>query len=240
MQCSKCGENSTAIDYCDQCGTRLGASAVAPTTAGSGASASSAPPAPAAPVGDPPMVPSATQLPRAGTCSNCGSPRDVGESFCEVCGYDYQTGELPNLPAPLVSVPVTPGSPTTPTRAWDLAVRVDPKRWEEFAHLRSPDGPVPSATSIALITGSVMIGRLSRSQNVNPDVDLRALTQDPAVSARHARLDLRQGTWELVDLGSDNGTVCDDVSLEANRPVPVVSGSTIRVGAWTICTLTSR
>jgi hypothetical protein len=238
MQCPKCGETSAASDYCDQCGSLLRAPS-APV-------APSAPIAPATPAatpssaGDPPMVPSATQIPRAGTCSNCGSPRDVGESFCEVCGYDYQTGQLPNLPTPLITTAASTASPTPPTRAWDLVVSVDPALWKEFAHLRTEDIQVPSSSTVAIITGSVLIGRYSRSQNVNPDVDIRTLTGDPAVSARHARLDLRNGQWELVDLGSDNGTVCGDLSLEANRPVALSSGAIIRIGAWTTCTLTSR
>jgi hypothetical protein len=239
MQCPKCGETSAASDYCDQCGSLLSAPSAPVAPIAPATPAATPAPAPSS-AGDPPMVPSATQIPRAGTCSNCGSPRDVGESFCEVCGYDYQTGQLPNLPTPLVTTAASTASPTPPTRAWDLVVSADPALWKEFAHLRTEDIQVPSSSTVAIITGSVMIGRYSRSQNVNPDVDIRTLTGDPAVSARHARLDLRNGQWELVDLGSDNGTVCDDVSLEANRPVALSSGATIRIGAWTTCTLTSR
>jgi uncharacterized Zn finger protein (UPF0148 family) len=228
MNCLKCGANSKATDYCDQCGSRLGAKvhkAAAPTS-------------PA----DPPMVPSAAQLPSAGTCSNCGSPRAVGELFCEVCGFDYQTGQLPSAPKPLVSAPTTQAIRTesAPQRAWDLVVSVDPVGWAEFAHLRSDNTPAPTSTSVALITGTVIVGRVSRSQNIRADVDLRELTHDPAVSARHARLDLRNGQWELIDLGSDNGTLCNDVSVSETTPIRVESGSVFRIGAWTVCTLTAR
>jgi FHA domain len=232
VNCLKCGANSKATDYCDQCGSRLGAK--------SGAKAPKAA-TPASPA-DPPMVPSAAQLPSAGTCSNCGSPRAVGELFCEVCGFDYQTGQLPSAPKPLVSAPRTHaiGNESTPQRAWDLVVSVDPVGWAEFAHLRSDHNPAPASTSVALITGTVIVGRASRSQNIRADVDLRELTHDPAVSARHARLDLRDGRWELVDLGSDNGTMCNDVSVSETTPIRVESGSVLRIGAWTVCTLTAR
>ncbi len=51
---------------------------------------------------------------------------------------------------------------------------------------------------------------------------------DPSVSSAHAKIQLREGIWILVDLGSTNGTFVDGerVSEEA----PVAPGAVIRFG----------
>jgi pSer/pThr/pTyr-binding forkhead associated (FHA) protein len=124
--------------------------------------------------------------------------------------------------------------------AWDLTIAVDADRWNEFAHLRTGDTAMPASTTLPLITTMVMIGRVSRSQNISPDVDLRVLTHDPAVSAKHARMDLHDDGWKIVDLASDNGTNCNGVELVANTPGPFVSGDVLQIGAWSTVTLIER
>ncbi len=51
---------------------------------------------------------------------------------------------------------------------------------------------------------------------------------DPSVSSAHAKVQLREGIWILVDLGSTNGTFVDgeQVSDEA----PLAPGAMIRFG----------
>jgi hypothetical protein len=73
------GHESATDDYCDVCGVSL-------------APAAGAPPAAASPAG------SATPGGRA--CANCGAPHEPGDVFCEVCGLDFATGELPQPPPP--------------------------------------------------------------------------------------------------------------------------------------------
>lgn len=51
---------------------------------------------------------------------------------------------------------------------------------------------------------------------------------DPAVSAEHALLALRDGHWWLEDLGSTNGTYLNDVRIA--QPTLVVPGDVIRIG----------
>src|SRR5512138_2305969 len=51
---------------------------------------------------------------------------------------------------------------------------------------------------------------------------------DGSVSRKHARLELRGGTWFVVDQGSANGTFLDSVRA---TDTPVRSGQEIRFGA---------
>ena len=83
------------------------------------------------------------------------------------------------------------------------------------------------------------IGRRSRTRGTAPDIDLAEL--DPAVSAAHALLVARPEGWDLVDLGSSNGTTLavEDGPIRPHTPVPLPDGAVIRLGAWTTITLTA-
>ncbi len=73
-----------------------------------------------------------------------------------------------------------------------------------------------------------------------PEIDLGAPPEDPGVSHLHAVL-LAQpdGTWNLVDPGSTNGTTVNGGSepIPVNVPKPMADGDRIHVGAWTTITL---
>ncbi|MFZ6742842.1 FHA domain-containing protein [Undibacterium sp. JH2W] len=110
------GHQSTDTDYCSECGMRIGAvSLVATTSAAAGSS---------------------------DICSDCGTPRNGGSRYCEVCRYDFQSKvsyaactpvmvpvaavavpvatsgcdvSLPQLPAPASAVPTGHTVTTVPT-----------------------------------------------------------------------------------------------------------------------------
>jgi pSer/pThr/pTyr-binding forkhead associated (FHA) protein len=73
-----------------------------------------------------------------------------------------------------------------------------------------------------------------------PEIDLSAPPEDPGVSHLHAVL-LAQpdGTWNLVDPGSTNGTTVNGGTepIPVNAPLPMADGDRIHVGAWTTITL---
>jgi hypothetical protein len=220
------GHASDDPDWCDVCGLAM-AAPVAPVAPPSGRSA----------------APDPTR------CPACGA--DLDGRFCEVCGHD---SAAPVLPTPAAGGPVAgpAGGPvegpvgSVPARTWRAVVRAD-RAW--FDEVRRQDG-VDAATlqfprytqerRFVLSGAQVAIGRRSAARGVDPDVDLTGL--DPAVSATHALLIARSdGGWELVDVGSTNGTTLavEDGPIPAHRPVPLADGAVIRLGAWTTITITA-
>jgi len=70
---------------------------------------------------------------------------------------------------------------------------------------------------------------------------VQALTDDPAVSSRHAMLERdANDAWTLTDLGSTNGTFLNagaKDAIESGVAIPISPGTTIYLGAWTKVTL---
>ncbi len=71
---------------------------------------------------------------------------------------------------------------------------------------------------------SITVGR-------SPDCDVQL--NDSAVSRRHATISRADGDWVIVDLGSRNGTLVDDVPLTANTQTPLRPGDRLTIGPWT-------
>jgi hypothetical protein len=211
------GHDSATTDYCDECGAPM-------ATPGGGD------PAATAGLG---AVPPAEKR-----CPACGEPRDG--RFCEVCGHD---AERP--------VPVAPGVPAPPAdpaaAPWTAVVRAD-RDWFDRVRARGGSGaaalefpPYCPERRFVLSGAQLAIGRRSRSRGVEPEIDLSGPPLDPGVSALHALLlPASDGGWQLVDLGSTNGTVLNDAPdpIAPNRAVPLASGDRIRLGAWTAITVT--
>ena len=84
------------------------------------------------------------------------------------------------------------------------------------------------------------IGRRSRSRGVEPEIDLSGPPLDPGVSTLHAvLLAAPDGGWDLVDVGSRNGTVVNGHPdpIAPNAPVRLAVGDRIMIGAWTVLTV---
>lgn len=228
------GHVSQATDYCDTCGAPLDASA--PPGSSAASSAAAAPVTPPAPAPDAPA--SGTT-----TCPHCQVANPAGALFCEACGYDFTTGALPrgasalDLDAPVAGdtarrVPLAPAVPLE----WVAELWVDPAWYAE----QEADEPCPSPglpVIVPLTVRSVLVGRISRSRNIHPEVDCGA---DIGVSRRQAQLSTDGTRWWIEDLQSSNGTY---VGL-ASGPLPTVplvpgqrrelaEGDRVYVGAWT-------
>ena len=103
----------------------------------------------------------------------------------------------------------------------------------------SPD-PLPSAglPVVQPLRGrSLLVGRLSRSRNIHPDVDCGT---DSGVSRRQCQLTTDGSRWWVEDLDSANGTFVGPASGALPQdPVPVGARHELRpddrvyVGAWT-------
>ncbi len=258
------GHTSVATDYCDECGTPIGAPQVAAPVA-------EAPAAAAAAAGE--------------TCPKCGTAR--AGRFCEVCGHDFVLGDPePQTPAtpppaeatggadgvpanPVVETPETGAPPVVPVGdAGPLAAEAPPAvelprrngavpGWRVVAaadrgyHARmlavagpdAPEIPFPAfcpERRFGLRAGQVLIGRRRPSRGIEPDIDLTGPPEDAAVSHAHALLmGGPDGTWSVVDLDSANGTYLNDSPdpIEPHVPVPLKDGDRIHVGAWTTLTI---
>ena len=214
------GHQSTTDDFCDTCGTRI-------------APAGSSSPAASSPAAAPASAASSPQpAPGVEICPNCGTPRTGMWRFCEDCGYDHTTGKVPILE------PTT--GPARPTGQWSATVAPDRAYFDANA-IEGIEFPADApARSVDLPAPQVRVGRRSRSQGTNPEIDLSAEPADPGVSHNHALLTLGiDGVWLISDLGSANGTYLNDEPkpLTAGQSRPVADGDRIHVGAWTTITL---
>jgi hypothetical protein len=304
------GHASTAGDYCDVCGAPIApAQTGAAVGAGSGVAPSGPPPLPPS---APPAVGSANPFdlaigsPAAGAptadrvCPNCGTGNLPGALYCEDCGYDFTTGQLPrplsppsgvapdtggmNLPADLLAPDAVPPTdlgpapagvpadihpdapagdvdaveaadaadagrqtpvglvpPVTPTSApghveWVAEIWVDPD-WYASQDVSEPCPSAGMPSVIPILERSVLIGRLSTSRNIHPQIDL---SSDNGVSRRHAQLNSDGQRWWVEDLQSANGTYLGAAGgplpsnpIAVGQRVELEDGDRVYLGAWT-------
>lgn len=141
-----------------------------------------------------------------------------------------QAGAEPTAVPP----PASP-RPTKPAVEWVAELWIDPD-W--YASQGSND-PMPSAglpDIVPLVKEANLIGRLSHSRGIFPDVECEL---DAGCSRRHAMLTHEGPRWWIEDLGSANGTFVGPAAgpLPA-MPIPqgrveLSAGQRIYVGAWT-------
>jgi hypothetical protein len=215
------GHDSATDDFCDVCGEPINPTSTpaAPSTPEPAASSLTLP--------EPPATPGATQR-----CPNCGDENAADALFCEKCGYDFTTGQLPAPPAPTASAAPAP----PPAADWVAEIWIDPD-W--FAAQRAEGGcPTSGAPTVVALHGpSVLIGRHSKSHNIDPDIDCSG---DGATSHRQAQLTLDHDRWHIEDLGSTNGTFVGTpgdplpaTPLPPHQRRELDEGERIYVGAWT-------
>jgi pSer/pThr/pTyr-binding forkhead associated (FHA) protein len=85
----------------------------------------------------------------------------------------------------------------------------------------------------------VRVGRRSVSRGLHPEIDLTGPPADPGVSRLHALLVAGpDGSWSVVDPGSENGTLLNGNTIPANQAMALHDGDRIHLGAWTALTIT--
>ncbi|MFC7485428.1 FHA domain-containing protein [Knoellia sp. CPCC 206453] len=236
------GHDSAATDYCDTCGAAMNAdgapTGVHPLAAeGAGGGAGSAADSSAA-SGTPADAPEPESTTRP--CPHCGQPNSPDALFCEVCGYDHTTGTLPRgadsgaaATSPVEAPANTSKDLATP---WVAELWIDPA-W--YTAQGSSD-PLPSQgppAVFALRNTSLLIGRVSNSRGIHPDIDCGV---DNGVSRRHAQLTTDGTRWWVEDLASSNGTYIGDsvgdlptTSIPTGQKREVDADDRIYVGSWT-------
>ncbi|WP_248958662.1 FHA domain-containing protein [Sphaerisporangium perillae] len=147
--------------------------------------------------------------------------------------------------------PVPGGSPATggapapaPAGGWVAVIAADRAYYDTMISQGGPDAawvafpPYCPERQVSLAGTEMRIGRRSQSRALAPEIDLSGPPEDPGVSHLHAvLLALPDGTWQLVDPGSANGTMVNGETVEINVPVPLADGDRVHVGAWTVITV---
>lgn len=103
-----------------------------------------------------------------------------------------------------------------------------------------PSDPVPTQ-AVEVAGDEIHIGRTSESRAIHPDLDIADLTNDQAVSSRHAVVRVvGEGKFQLIDVGSTNGTFLESPAsepVEQGEPLDLSPGVPFFVGAWTRLTV---
>jgi hypothetical protein len=164
-------------------------------------------------------------------------------------------GSAPSTPAPAATGPApaatSPGPAATgPAPAaggppvWTAVVASDHAYFEEVVAAGGPDAatltfPAYCPERRFRLAGQEMrIGRRSVSQGLEPEIDLTGPPTDPGVSRMHAVLMAEpDGSWVVLDPGSENGTIINGREIAAGERVPLRDGDRIHVGAWTVITI---
>jgi hypothetical protein len=212
------GHASAATDYCDVCGAKIAAPA--------GGARKKAPPA-------------ASTTQPAVTCPHCQDLNVAAALFCESCGYDFTTGQLPEVGATLAPHATAKPAPVpSAATGWVAEIWVDPD-WYAHEAVSSTD-PCPNTGTprvVPLRATTELIGRTSASRNLHPTVDCGT---DSAVSRRHAEVTVEGGSAYIEDLQSVNGTYVGksgqqlpDTPIAPGRRRALTEDERVYVGAWT-------
>jgi pSer/pThr/pTyr-binding forkhead associated (FHA) protein len=237
------GHLSIEADYCSECGSKIQSTSELLNTIGASPIATNLTGANHADFDltsttDPFVAPGGNSV----NCPACGAPHlDSDGNFCEICGYNFSTGQPADVPIatlappPVVVTPVltpdpiavvTPPLPTS-TTGWTITLRIDPS----LATPASPPAPTQAPIVIPLNQATSLIGRTSDARGVRPEIPLDF---DDAVSHRHALLVVQpDGSLMIRDVGSSNGVQFNGQDLAAMADVPLQSGDVFSLGHWT-------
>ena len=143
--------------------------------------------------------------------------------------------------APAGSTPApAPGGPV----AWTAVVASDHDYFQDVVAAGGPDSASLTFPDYCperrfrLAGPEMRIGRRSASQGLEPEIDLTGPPTDPGVSRMHAALLAEpDGSWTIIDPGSENGTLVNGTEIAAGVRVPLHDGDRIHLGAWTVITI---
>jgi len=194
-------------------------------------------------------------------CESCGFDFDAGGSSRERTiegvivpppGTGPAEPPAPSAPIPATAEPVpAPAGAAPPSAApaggpiiWTAVVASDHDYFEDVVAAGGPDSASLTFPDYCperrfrLAGPEMRIGRRSASQGLEPEIDLTGPPTDPGVSRMHAALIAEpDGSWTLLDPGSENGTLVNGTEIAAGVRVPLHDGDRIHLGAWTAITI---
>ena len=224
------GHVSADPEWCDTCGAKMGG---APSGT---AAAPSLTPAPTR------VSPMTTAMSAPVNCPHCNELNPSDALFCEVCGYDFTTGQAP---APTATAPTVAAAPIESAVSWIAVVEVDQQWYGLKGTLADQACPASSSSTVPLSNHTALIGRSSASRDLRPEV---ALDADTGVSRRHAQFVRDGDNLTVVDLSSTNGTYVVGADAEPDEatialvpgvPTELRDGDRVYLGAWSRLTVRS-
>jgi len=228
-------------DYCSICGAPIASSSASSTSSIDAAQTS---------------TPATNDV-----CPDCGTPRSGTAVFCEVCRYNFSSGQsygvqksVPTVvsatqPADLsnsnsASDPLPDSAPTQPVGGPSAAPTVvtidgtatkyDAVTWVDSSLYTDPDPSLPCPTDLA-----ERVFPLDFAENL---IGRRSASKgsfpeiglsDPGVSHRHAKILIEAGGPVLLELGSTNGTQLNGAPVEVGVKTSLSIGDFITLGCWT-------
>lgn len=249
------GHQTESSDFCDVCGLPITA------TTPEAAPAPLQPPTPTATIACPNCA--AENVAEALFCEACGYDFTTGTMPAPAATPQWPTlspapdavapeatPSQPDAPAPsAVAAPPSAASqasdptlaaaetaaPARPEVEWIAELWIDPD-WYVAQGSTDPMPSVGLPDIVGLVKPANLIGRVSHSKGIFPDIDCDL---DTGCSRRHAMLSTDGTRWWIEDLNSANGTFVGTVGgpLPA-MPIPqgrveLSDGQRIYVGAWT-------
>jgi serine/threonine protein kinase len=150
---------------------------------------------------------------------------------------DSRAPQRPQPPPPAPTI-LLPSHTWTAVVAADRAYfdRVQAASDEDVAWIKFPAHV--SERRFRLSGAEVRIGRRSVSRHLEPEIDLTGSPTDPGVSRMPVVLSAGpDGTWSVVDPGTENGIQVNGRDVPAGQAVPLHDGDRIHLGAWTVITI---
>jgi pSer/pThr/pTyr-binding forkhead associated (FHA) protein len=156
-------------------------------------------------------------------CPNCQKKNDTSAAFCKYCGVPLEFSQ----DNPTTTSRIEPDSSAQPSPAENVVI----------GSLELPDEGVAVylkdyAKPIAVRTNQeFIIGRKLTPIDMEAFVDLVPFgAYENGVSQRHAMIRQASHGWEIIDLGSTNGTWLDNKRLLPNKPYSLHGFAQIHLG----------
>lgn len=213
------GHQSVATDYCDVCGSPIGAPAPTITAA---------------------PCPSCGSPSTGRFCEVCGADSALPTPVPHAAAPTEIVAATAVSAAEVASVA---GAVT-----WVAAITADREFYDRVQARKGPDAdqvefPAFYPERRIMLRGTdILIGKHSVSQGLQPEIDLGIAPADAGVSRAHAILRLTETGITITDLGSTNGTSLNGSEdlIPAEVPVQLQSGDRIHLGGWTTIIVTAE
>ena len=179
------------------------------------------------------------------TCPYCKAEIEADSKFCDQCGNELKYCPSCNVPRRGTECPrcgeelitakafLSRNSDTSPQKTVHPTIMAD---MPQASHLSPSPQPAPQGTIVSQtqapalsIVGSswclpVKEGRFGRNGGIYPE-----FSTVQYISGNHGQFRLQNAAWEVLDLGSTNGTYLNGQRLVQGKWYPVKKGDTLKI-----------